>query len=173
MKSDTERKLFHYEPLHRRKNRLHVHLSKELRAKLKTKKRAILVHKNDKVKLLRGTDAGKDAKVVRVDTNRRKLFLEGIVVKNARGKEILLPVDPSNTILIGLEETAGRKKLFSEDVFKKETPKPEKKEPKETETETAKSTETKTVSPKPEPSKHDAHSQASHKHDPTESHTQM
>ena len=42
MKSDTERRKYHKEKLHRKKNRLHVHLSKDLRGKMKTKKRSLL-----------------------------------------------------------------------------------------------------------------------------------
>ena len=66
MKSDTERKKYYTEKLHKKKSRLHVHLSKDLRGKLKTKKRAVLVRREDRVKIMRGPGMGKDARVVRV-----------------------------------------------------------------------------------------------------------
>ncbi|MBU0591398.1 50S ribosomal protein L24 [Candidatus Micrarchaeota archaeon] len=123
MKSDTERKKYYSEKLHKRKNRLHVHLSKELRGKLKSKKRAILVHSGDLVRVMRGPNKGKDAKVGRVSTLKRKVYLEGVVAKNARGREVVVPIEPSNLMLIGLESTPERKKIFSDDAFKKEAPK--------------------------------------------------
>ncbi len=117
MKSDTERKIYYTEKLHKRKNRLHVHLSKDLRAK--GKKRALLVRKGDSVRIMRGPQQGKEAKVADVNVVRRVVFLEGIVAKTARGKEVLIPIQPSNLLLIGLEATKERKKIFSDDAFKK------------------------------------------------------
>jgi len=120
MKSDTERKRFYNEKLHKRKNRLHVHLSKELRSKLKTKKRAVLLHKNDRVKIMRGPQKGKETKVSRVSVIERKVYLEGIVVKTSRGREVNIPLEPSNLLIIGLEPTEERKSIFKEEAFKKE-----------------------------------------------------
>ncbi len=123
MKSDTERKKFHSEKLHRRKNRLHVHLSKDLRGKLKTKRRAIQVHKGDNVRILRGAHKGKEAKVSRVSIVRRRVYLEGMIIRNARAREVPVPFDPSNLMLLSLEPTQERKKIFKEDAFRKEAPK--------------------------------------------------
>lgn len=128
MKPDTERKKYHKEKLHKRKKRLHAHLSKDLRSKLKAKKRSLQVRKGDTVKVMRGPQKGKEAKVSKVSTLARKIYLEGVTVTNARAKEVAIPMHPSNVLLIGLEATAERKKLFSEDAFKK--PKIEKKEEK-------------------------------------------
>ncbi|HSB47070.1 MAG TPA: 50S ribosomal protein L24 [Candidatus Bilamarchaeum sp.] len=125
MKSDTERKKFYSEKLHKKKNRLHVHLSKDLRGKLKSKRRAVLVRKGDTVKVMRGPGKGKEARVGDVNVLRRVVFLEGIVVKNARGREVPMPVQPSNLLLTSLESTKERKEIFSEEAFrKKEAPKP-------------------------------------------------
>ncbi len=125
MKSDTERKKYYTEKLHRKKNRLHVHLSKDLRGKLKTKKRAILVRKEDKVKIMRGPGMGKEARVVRVSTLNRKVFVEGVVSKNRKGKENVLALEPSNLLLVGLEPTEERKQIFREEAFRKHEQKPE------------------------------------------------
>lgn len=120
MKSDTERKKYYTEKLHRKKSRLHVHLSKDLRGKLKTRKRAILVHKEDRVKIMRGPGQGKEARVVKVSTLKRKVFAEDITAKNRKGKENLIALEPSNLLLIGLEPTEERKQIFREDAFRKE-----------------------------------------------------
>ena len=126
MKSDTERKKFYSEKLHQKKSRLHIHLSKDLRAKLKVKKRAVLVRKGDTVRVMRGPGKGKEAKVSDVNTLRLKVFVEGVVAKNARGRETSLPLEPSNLLLLALETTKERKEIFSEDAFKKlEAPKKE------------------------------------------------
>lgn len=125
MKSDTERKRYYSEKLHRKKNRLHVHLSKDLRSKLKTRKRAILVRKEDRVRVMRGPGMDKEARVVRVSTLARKVYVEGIVSKNRKGKENVLALEPSNLLLIGLEPTEERKQIFREEAFRKHEPKPE------------------------------------------------
>jgi len=125
MKSDTERKKYYTEKLHKKKNRLHVHLSKDLRGKLKTKKRALLVRKEDRVKVMRGPGTGKEAKVVRVSTLNRLVYVEGVTAKNRKGKENLLALEPSNLLLIGLEPTEERKQIFREDAFRKEEKKHE------------------------------------------------
>jgi large subunit ribosomal protein L24 len=140
MKADTERKKYHTEKLHKRKNRLHAHLSKELKSKLKVKKRAILVRKGDTVRIMRGPGKGKEAKIGDVNTVRRKVFVEGVVAETAKGRETPAPLEPSNLLLLSLEPTKERKKLFSEDAFKKkEKKKPEAKteEPKKAEAKAA------------------------------------
>ncbi len=126
MKSDTERKLYHTEPLHRRKNRLHAHLSKELRTRLKISKRAVSIRKGDTAKIMRGPHRGKEAKVGDVNVVRRKVYLEGIVAKTMRGREVPVALEASNLLLVGLEPTEERRAIFSEEAFRKrEAPKKE------------------------------------------------
>ncbi len=126
MKSDTERKRFHKEKLHKRKSRMHVHLSKDLRGKLKAKKRAVLVRKGDTVRVMRGPGKGKEAKVSDVNVVRRKVFVEGVVTKSARGREVAVALEPSNLLLTALEATKERRSIFSEEAFRKaEAPKKE------------------------------------------------
>ncbi len=83
-------------PLHARKQLMHVHLSKELRAKLGITRRSMLVHKGDKVRLRVGTETGKIGAVMRADYNRLKVFVEGFVNKTARGVEKLKALEPAN-----------------------------------------------------------------------------
>lgn len=125
MKSDTERKKYYTEKLHKRKSRLHVHLSKGLRGEMKVKKRAILVRKGDTVRVMRGPGMGKEAKVGRVSVLRRKVFVEGILVKNLRGKEVSVPLEPSNLLLLSLETTPERKEIFKDEAFRRKEAKKE------------------------------------------------
>ncbi|MFH1393873.1 MAG: 50S ribosomal protein L24 [Candidatus Micrarchaeota archaeon] len=124
MKSDTERKHFHKEKKHKRKKRLSVHLSKELRGKLKVKKRSLLLRKDDSVRVMRGPGKGKEGRVTRVSVMKRKVYVDGVTTNTAKGREILVALEASNLLLISLEATEERKKFFSVDVFKK--PKAEK-----------------------------------------------
>jgi len=172
MKPDTERKKYYSEKLHKRKKRVHAHLSKELRGKLKKKTRSLQIRKGDTVKVMRGSQKGKEAKVSRVNTVRRKIYLEGLTVTNARAREMPLALEPSNLLLTALESTAERKKIFSEDAFikpkkkeekkaeeKPEKPKKEKEEKKEAPKKGAKPSEKKKEEPKkaeaPKPPKED------------------
>lgn len=101
-KPRTQRKFRFTAPLHLRKHFVHAHLSKELRAKVK--KRAIQIKKGDKVKILRGKFKGKEGKVAAVNLTDAKIFVEGITLKNSKGKEIFYPIDPSNVMIIEMTE---------------------------------------------------------------------
>lgn len=120
MKSDTERTKRYQARLHERKVYLHVHLAKDLRQKLKIKKRALRVHKGDRVRVLRGVSQGKEGKVVRVNYHRSKIYIEGIQNRTARGKEVLVAFQPSNLLLLELETTPERQKNLGLKVSVKE-----------------------------------------------------
>ncbi|MFA5077254.1 MAG: 50S ribosomal protein L24 [Candidatus Micrarchaeia archaeon] len=112
MKKDTERKKFHEAKLHELRPRMHMHLSKDLRTKLKIKNRALLVNKGDSVRIMRGSGKGKTAKVGRVSYAKGVVYLEGISRKNAKGTEILIPFQASNLLLLELNMSEGRKRQF-------------------------------------------------------------
>lgn len=112
MKRDSARKKLYEAKLHEKKALMHAHTSKELRAKLGIKKRALLLNKGDSVKIMRGKNKGKIAKVARLNYNKLVVYLEGISRKNARGTEVLIPFQPSNLMLTELNITEDRKKKF-------------------------------------------------------------
>jgi large subunit ribosomal protein L24 len=87
-------------PLHARRKMMHVHISKELRAKLGIKKRSTLLHKGDKVRLRIGDNAGKSGTVMDADYTDLKVYVEGIATKKARGTEKLIAISPSNLEII-------------------------------------------------------------------------
>jgi len=120
MKPDTERKIRYKSKLHKKKDFLHVHLSKDLRQKLKIKKRALLVHKGDKVKIMRGFARDKVGKVAKVNYNKVKVYVEGISKRTARGKEVLVAIEPSNLLLLETEMTKERKEMFKQEASKQE-----------------------------------------------------
>ena len=114
MKPDTERTIRYFARLHKKKDFLHVHLSKDLRKKLKIRKRSLLIHKGDKVKIMRGFARDKTGKVAKVNYNKVRVYIEGITKRTARGKEVLLAINPSNLLLIETEMTKERRDLFKE-----------------------------------------------------------
>jgi len=99
-KPRKQRKARFEAPLHHRQRLMAVHLSKELKQKLKTKRRNLPVREGDKVKIMRGEHAGHSGKVSRVDIRYGKVYVEGIVIKRGKGGEALVPIDPSKLMLI-------------------------------------------------------------------------
>jgi len=87
-------------PLHMRQHLVAVHLGKELKAKLKTKRRCLPVREGDKVKIMRGEFSGKSGKVTRVDIRYGKVYVEGIVKKRGKGGEAFIPLDPSKLLMV-------------------------------------------------------------------------
>lgn len=114
MKPDTERKKRYHAKLHKKRDFLHVHIAKELRKSMKSKKRSVLARKGDSVKVMRGSFKGKNGKISSINTLRCKIFIEGFNRKTLRGKEVPVPFEPSNLLLVGAEMSQSRKELFQE-----------------------------------------------------------
>lgn len=128
MKRDTARKRLAQAKSEKRKPLLNVHISKDLKKRMKKKMRSLLVRKGDKVRIMRGDFDGKEGKITRVNYGRAIVFVEGISAKNSKGTEIPIPIQPSNLLLLDVNMSDGRKVLFEE---KKEEKKGEaKSEPK-------------------------------------------
>ena len=97
-------------PMHLRQGFAHAHISKELKAKLGIKKRAVQVRKGDTVKIMAGKDYGRAGKVLGVDLKDSTLLIDGIVRKNAKGKELPIPVRISKVYITDLELSDSRRK---------------------------------------------------------------
>jgi large subunit ribosomal protein L24 len=111
-KPRKQRKSRYDAALHERRHFMSVHLSKELRAKLGTKKRSIPVVKGDRVKVMRGDKKGHTGKVLEVDLGHSTVHVEGLVLPRAKGTELPIPVQPSNLLLIdGDFSKKGRKEV--------------------------------------------------------------
>ena len=103
-----QRKFRYNAPLHLRKKMVAVHVSKELRANFTTKRRSVSAHKGDRVKVMVGEFRGKMGKIIEVDLNTLKIFVEGVTRRNAKGIEKLVAIDPSNLLLLEGEFTKNR-----------------------------------------------------------------
>lgn len=89
-------------PMHVRQRLAHAHVSKELKAKLGIKKRAVQVRQGDTVKVMAGKEYGRAGKVTRVDLRDSTVLIDGITRKNAKGKEMLIPVRVSKVYITDL-----------------------------------------------------------------------
>lgn len=84
--------------MHRKKALLSAHLSKELMQR--TKKRAVTVKKGDRIKVMRGDFRGKTGLVASVDYKNGAINVEGISKRNSRGVDVLVPLRPSNLMVV-------------------------------------------------------------------------
>jgi large subunit ribosomal protein L24 len=99
-----KQRVFRYTaPMHVRQKFVHVRIAKELAAKLGIKKRSIAVRKGDTVKVMSGSSRGKTGKVASVDLARAAVIVEGVVRKNAKGKEIPIAIKSSNVYVIEMD----------------------------------------------------------------------
>lgn len=99
-KPKKQRKYLHSAPLHKRRKMIAAHLSKELRAKYK--RRAVPVRKGDEVSVMRGKFKKRTGKIARIDTNKYKVYIEGVMVKRTDGTERMAPLHASNLKIIKL-----------------------------------------------------------------------
>ncbi|MBI2662512.1 50S ribosomal protein L24 [Candidatus Woesearchaeota archaeon] len=88
-------------PLHIKQKFMHVHLSKELRAKHGT--RAIQLRKGDKVKVTRGQYNKKEGKVDHINLKRERVYIVGLEMIKKSGSKVQLPFHPSNLVIVDLE----------------------------------------------------------------------
>lgn len=100
-------------PLHIRGNMVSANLSKTLRERYG--KRSIGLRKNDVVKILTGNFKGQSGKVLDVDRKNYKITIEDINRTQSSGREVNVPIDPSNVQITELnkEDRKRIKKLKS------------------------------------------------------------
>lgn len=87
------------------------HLSKELMKEYKT--RSIPLRKGDEVFVMRGDFKGRSGKVLKVDTKKYRVYVEGLTIRKTSGQEKLFPIHPSNLKIIKLDlSDKYRKKIL-------------------------------------------------------------
>lgn len=107
-----KRKFLREAPLHKRRKMISATLSKELREKYK--RRNLPVRKGDKVKVMRGEHKGKVGEVMRVDTKKYKIYIDGITIKKASGEEVPRPIHPSNVMITSLYMEDSKRRAILE-----------------------------------------------------------
>ncbi len=94
-------------PLHIKRKMLSVHLSKELRAKYKT--RNILLKKGDSVIITRGKFKGQEGKVDKVYTKQLKVSVDSAKNITKKGNKVPFKIRPSALIITDLNLSDGRR----------------------------------------------------------------
>ncbi len=89
-------------PLHIKQRYMHAHLDKQLKTKFKLTARAVRIVSGDTVKVVSGAYKGKSGKVASVNLRSNKIAINGIVRKDAKGKEKQIMIRPSNVYIIEL-----------------------------------------------------------------------
>jgi large subunit ribosomal protein L24 len=134
-KPSKQRKRLYNAPLHRRADIFSAHLSPELKESHST--RSIPVRTGDTVRVLRGDYRGFEGKVLRVDKQKYKVFVDGINREKADGTSILVPIHPSKVEVVRLNlDDKWRSKILERKEAAEELEMPEEEsaeEPKEVE----------------------------------------
>jgi len=116
-------------PLHVKQRFVHVHLSPELRKKYGL--RNVQLHKNDKVKVLRGQFRKKDGKVSRIDLKDEKVFITGMEYIKKDGNKVPVRFHPTNLMIVELDLSDKKRKAKIEKTKKVSTPTQSKSSPSE------------------------------------------
>ncbi|TFG95916.1 50S ribosomal protein L24 [Candidatus Thorarchaeota archaeon] len=111
-----QRKKLYNSPIHTNKNRLKCRLDEFLQEQYGL--RSLVVKTGDLVKIMRGQFRDTEGKVVRVDYKDVQVFLDSATVTKADGKEVNIPIHPSNIKIVKLEMNDERKQLIESKVMK-------------------------------------------------------
>jgi len=107
-----QRKALFTAPLHKRQKLMSAPLSPELREKFGI--RNLPVRKGDTVRVMRGTWAGHEGKVVRVDLRKTRIYIDGVTVRKADGTPKFYPIHPSKVMIISLDTSDKRRMAIIE-----------------------------------------------------------
>jgi len=118
-KPSTVRKQQRNAPTHIRRKYLSAPLSPSLKTQYGT--RTLTVVENDTVSITKGDRKLAEGKVLRVDTNDGKLYIEGITRTRLDGSTVQIPVRAENVMLTKLNlDDDRRKAILERKGFKKE-----------------------------------------------------
>lgn len=95
-----QRKFRYNAPYNVKAKFLSVHLDKSLREKHGT--RAVRIRKGDTVKIVVGQHKGKTGKVEDVNLHTTKVYVAGVENTKKDGTKSLVPLEPSNLVIITL-----------------------------------------------------------------------
>ncbi|RAP50779.1 MAG: 50S ribosomal protein L24 [Methanosphaera sp. rholeuAM74] len=95
-----QRKALYTAPLHKRHNKMSVHLSDALRQEFN--RRAFPVRKGDEVLIVRGDFKGTTGKVEGVDLKHYRVMVDGASSNKQDGTKLYQPIHPSNLEIIDL-----------------------------------------------------------------------
>jgi len=100
-KPSKQRYAYFNAPLHKRHAFFNARLSDELVKQYGVKR--LPVRKGDVVRILRGDWAGHEGKVVKVDYEKIRIYVEGVTLKRADGTPVYYPIHPSKVMIVKLD----------------------------------------------------------------------
>ncbi|KAI9019044.1 translation protein SH3-like domain-containing protein [Hyaloraphidium curvatum] len=98
-------------PSSARRHIMSAPLSKELREKHKV--RSMPIRKDDEVQVVRGTNKGRDGKVIAVYRRKWVIHVERVTKEKTNGATVPLPLDPSKVVITKLKLDKDRRNLLS------------------------------------------------------------
>lgn len=111
LKPGKQRKMLYQAPDHKRHKHFGAHLSPELQASQKVK--TLPVRSGDTVRVVRGDHKGFEGKVSRIDSNKYRLYIDGLTREKVDGSSIFVPVHPSKIVIKSLVlDDKWRKKII-------------------------------------------------------------
>lgn len=108
----VRKRLVYRAPLHLKSKQLVARLSDELRKELGIKN--LKVRKNDTVLIVRGSFKGHEGRVIRVNTKRIRIYVEGVTRVRSDGREVYIPIHPSKVIITKLDLSDEERKRVIE-----------------------------------------------------------
>ncbi len=106
-KPGKQRKRIFDAPLHKMQEFMHAALSKQLRKELN--RRSIGLRKGDRVRIVSGSHKKIEGKIIAVDRDRGRIFIDSLKRKKVSGKEISIPIRACNAMVIELEKGDERR----------------------------------------------------------------
>ncbi len=107
-----QRKAYFNAPLHRRQKFVTAPLSKELQRQYGIKR--LPVRKGDTVLIVRGDFKGMKGKVIKVDLDRVRIYVEGATIKKPNGEVVYYPIHPSKVVIVDLDLSDSKRKELIE-----------------------------------------------------------
>ncbi len=111
-----QRRQIYLSPLHSQKNRLKCRLDEFLREEYAM--RSMVPKKGDLVKIMRGQFRDTEGKIVKVDYRHIRVYVESATTTKSDGKEVQVPMHPSNLMLVKLEVDDDRNRIIERKTMK-------------------------------------------------------
>jgi large subunit ribosomal protein L24 len=102
--------------MHERKKMLKARLDEFLQEEYGL--RSLVIKKGDLVRIMRGQFRDTESKVTLVSYKKGIVYLDNTTITKADGKEAVVPIHPSNLMLVKLEMDEERKTLIESKVMK-------------------------------------------------------
>jgi len=105
-----QRRLIYKSPLHTHKKMLKCRLDEFLREEYAM--RTLVPKRGDLVRIMRGQFRETEGKIIRIDYSKIRILVDSATTTKADGKEVQIPMHPSNLMIVKLELDDDRKEIL-------------------------------------------------------------